>query len=90
MLGRVLAYQETLTNLLLTIMAYIAGNFEDSGFGKKEIAYLSASLAVFFVAFWSSYHLFGLGAARKESLYSDDDFFSRRASIDMLHSPAIV
>ena len=90
MLGRVLALDETVASLLLTIMAYIAGRLEDSGLDSSDIAYLSSSIAGFMVALWSVYHLFGYGAARKDMISTDDGIFNRRASIDMLHSPALI
>ncbi len=90
MLGRVIATAEMITALFLTITAYIAGNLEDKGFGKEEIALMSIGISGFFIVFWSTYHIFGFGAARKESMYVAEQNISRKGSIDMVHSPAAV
>lgn len=93
MLGRVLASERVLSSLFQVIISYIAGRLEDNGFSKHDIALLSACVGGIFATFWSSYHLFGLGAARvyTHSKDSDNEILSlRRTSIDTIHSPVVL
>ena len=88
MLGRVIAYDSTFASFFEAGIGFISGILADIGYGKQGISYLSASIGGFLLAFWSAYHLFGQGAAKKR--FVDEEILLRRGSIDILHSPTLV
>jgi len=93
MLGRVLSYDKVLSSACEAGMAYMAGMLQDGGFGARGIANLSASVGGFLLIFWSSYHLFGRGAAKmefREILHKDDLPYSEKGEIDSVHSPTMM
>lgn len=73
-LGRILSYDKALASFFEACAAYVAGELEDNNFGRHEISTLCTGASLFFLIFWSTYHLFGKGAARKE--YRDDNLNS--------------
>lgn len=62
-LGRTLGLDFGLARVAETIIAFIAGRMEDSGYSNGEISYFVASISAFFLCFWGVYHLRGKGAA---------------------------
>lgn len=66
MLGRMLGFEYSITRLSEAVMSFTAGRLEDIGYGKHEIASLSACVGGMMFAFWSIYHIFGGGAANKK------------------------
>jgi MFS family permease len=93
MLGRVLSYEKVLSSSCEAGMAFMAGRLQDEGFGARGIANLSASVGGFLLVFWSSYHLFGKGAAKqefREILHKDDLPYAEKGEIDSVHSPTMI
>ena len=66
MLGRVLAIEFASMMFFDGILAILTGILLDSGFTKNDVAAGVAAIAGAFFAVWSIYHMFGLGAARKQ------------------------
>lgn len=66
MLGRVLALEFAFMMLFESIIAYATGILVDKGITKHEISTAVAGIAAGFFLFWTTYHMFGKGAARKE------------------------
>lgn len=66
MLGRMLGFEYSITRLSEATISFTAGRLEDIGYGKHEIASLSACIGGMMFAFWSIYHIFGGGAANKK------------------------
>jgi hypothetical protein len=64
MLGRVLGLEYSIARCCEALVAFIAGRLEDKGYGKYEIASLSASLGVVLLTLWSAFHITGRGAAK--------------------------
>ena len=89
MLGRVVALESATASFFEACIAYTAGQLEDEGLGKYEIANLSAGIGIFLLLFWSTYHLFGYGAPRSNSVAIEGGI-SSKGSIDMIHSPTPV
>ncbi len=66
MLGRMLGFEYSVARSTEAIISYIAGELEDNGYGKHEIASMSACIGGLVFTFWSGYHMFGGGAANKK------------------------
>lgn len=66
MLGRVLALEFAFMMFFESVIAYATGILVDKGITKHEISTAVAAIAAGFFLVWSTYHLFGRGAARKE------------------------
>jgi len=63
-LGRILGLEYCLARIAETIVAFIAGRMEDSGYSNSEISYFATGIAFFFLLFWTAYHTSGKGAAQ--------------------------
>lgn len=93
MLGRILSYDKVLASLSEAGIAFATGRLQDRGFGTHEIGLLCVCVGGFLLVFWSSFHLFGKGAAKKEfqEILDDNDWpYATKGEIDVLHSPTIV
>lgn len=66
MLGRMLGFEYSVARSTEAVISFVAGQLEDQGYGKHEIASLSACVGGVAFTFWSTYHLFGGGAANKK------------------------
>ena len=64
-LGRMLSFEYSVCRCAEAFVSFMAGNLEDAGYGKHEIASLSACTGGMMFIFWSVYHLFGKGAANQ-------------------------
>mmetsp|Transcript_7369 Transcript_7369/g.11222 ORF Transcript_7369/g.11222 Transcript_7369/m.11222 type:complete len:489 (-) Transcript_7369:19-1485(-) len=62
-LGRMLSFEYSVCRCTEAFISYLAGSLEDAGYGKHEIASLSACIGGMMFIFWSVYYLFGKGAA---------------------------
>ncbi len=60
-----LSFEYSVCRCSEAIVSFLAGNLEDAGYGKHEIASLSACVGGMMFIFWSVYHLFGKGAANQ-------------------------
>jgi len=63
MLGRVLGFEYSLARCCEAGAALLAGRLEDRGYGKYEIASLSAVFGATLLVLWSIFHISGRGAA---------------------------
>ena len=66
MLGRVLGFEYSIARTTEAVISFSTGRLEDHGYGKHVIASLSACVGSIMLAFWSSYHIYGGGAAKKQ------------------------
>jgi len=89
MLGRVVSLESATASFFEACIAYTAGQLEDEGLEKYEIANLSAGIGTFLLVSWSTYHLFGYGAPRTNAIAIEGVILSK-GSIDMIHSPTSV
>ena len=65
-LGRMLAFEFSLTMLADAVVATIVGQLRDQGYAASQISSGVGALSGLFFGVWTVYHLFGRGAARKE------------------------
>lgn len=61
-----LGFEYSVARSTEAIISYIAGQLEDNGYGKHTIASMSACVGGIAFTLWSTYHLFGGGAANRK------------------------
>lgn len=65
-MGRVMAFEFACAMLFDAMSATVAGRLIDRGYAPAQIATGASTLAATLLLLWSTYHLFGRGAARNE------------------------
>lgn len=81
-LGRMLAFEFSLSMLADAVVAMIVGQLQDQGFAASQISSGVGALSGLFFGVWSVYHLFGRGAARKEFNPKETCHSTRHAKVE--------
>mmetsp|Transcript_27637 Transcript_27637/g.39044 ORF Transcript_27637/g.39044 Transcript_27637/m.39044 type:complete len:95 (-) Transcript_27637:134-418(-) len=81
MLGRVLAFEFAVAMGVDAFTNYIAGELQDAGYNKEQLAKIAATLSAIMSVFWTGYHCLGGGTARRsEQWCSEIDRVEENAS----------